>query len=86
MRTASLRPVTVLPQGFTVWCTNLQKQCNPIIKVLYCFTVASGLPGYASDYNEDIKGRRLQRACNARWLSSEAIVRARSEILVFGPH
>jgi len=27
------------------------------------------------------KGRQLQRACEARWLSSEAILIARSEIL-----
>jgi len=50
------------------------------MEVLYCFTVAIGLPGDVSDYNED-KGRQLQRAYKTRWLSSEAAVRARSEIL-----
>jgi len=29
------------------------------------------------------KGRQLQRACKTRWLSSEATVRVRSEILAF---
>jgi len=29
------------------------------------------------------EGRQLQRACKTRWLSSEATVRARSEILDF---
>ena len=65
---------------YTVWCTKLQKHFNAIMEVLYCFTVAIGLPGDVSDYNED-KGRQLQRAYKTRWLSSEAAVRARSEIL-----
>ena len=40
------------------------------------------LPGVASDYNEDKRSAvaGLQRACKSR-LSSEATVRARSEIL-----
>ena len=51
------------------------------MEVFYCFIVAIGLPGDASDYNEE-KGRHLQRACKASWLTSEAtIMRARSEIL-----
>jgi len=53
MHTTSLRPVTVLPQVVTVWCTNLQNHFNTIMEVLYCFTVSIGLPGDASDYNED---------------------------------
>jgi len=48
--------------------------------VFYCFTVAIGLPGDVSDYNED-KGWQLQRACKTRWLSSKATVRASSEVL-----
>jgi len=50
------------------------------MEVLYCFTVAIGLPGDASGYHED-KCRQLQRACKTRWLLSEATVRARSEVL-----
>jgi len=53
MRTASLRPFTILPQICAVWCTKLRKHFNAIVEVLYCFTVAIGLPGDASDYNED---------------------------------
>jgi len=37
----------------TVWCTKLQKYFNAFMEVLYCFTVAIGLPGDASDYDED---------------------------------
>jgi len=52
------------------------------MEVFYCFTVAIGLPGDASDYCKmKTKDLQLQRACKARWLSSEATVRARSEIL-----
>jgi len=56
MRTASLQPVTVLPQICTVWCTKLQKDFNAIIEVLYCFTVSTDLPGNVSDY---IESKRL---------------------------
>jgi len=53
MRTVSLRPLTILPQIGTVQFTKLRKHFNAITEVLYCFTVAIGLPGAASDYNED---------------------------------
>jgi len=33
--------------------TKLRKHFNAIMEVFYCFTVAIGLPGDASDYNED---------------------------------
>jgi len=52
MRTASLRPVTILPQICTVWCTKLRKHFNAIMEMFYCFTVAIGLPGDVSDNNE----------------------------------
>jgi len=52
MRTASAS-ITVLLQICTVWCTKLGKHFNAIMEVFYCFTVAIGLPGDASDYNED---------------------------------
>jgi len=53
MRTASPRPVTILPQICTVWCTKLWKHFNAIIKeVFYCFIIAIHLPGDALDYNE----------------------------------
>jgi len=55
MRTASLWPVTFLPQICTVCCAKLQKHFNAIMEVPYCFTIAIGLPGNASDYNEDIR-------------------------------
>ena len=62
MRTASLRPVTILPQNCTARCTKLRKHFNAIMEVIYCFTVAIGLPGDASDYNED---KRSAVACKA---------------------
>jgi len=59
----------------------LRKHFNAIMEMLCCFTVAIGLPGDASDYcTMKAKDRQLQRACKTRWLSSEATVRARSEI------
>jgi len=61
------------------------KALYAITEVFYCFTVAIGFPGDASDYNED-KRSGLQRACKTSWLSSEATVRGSSEILGFGPH
>jgi len=41
------------------------------MEVLYYFTVASGLPGDASDYTMKANGQQLQRACKTRWLLSE---------------
>ena len=55
MRTASLRPLTILPQICTVWCTKLRQHFNAVMEVFYCFTDAIGLPGDASNYNEDRK-------------------------------
>jgi len=81
MRITPLRSVAILPQICTV-CTKLRKHVNAIMVVLYCFTAAIVLPGGASDHNDEkstVAG--LQRACKTRWLSSEATVRARSEIL-----
>jgi len=46
------------------------------VEVFYCFTVAIGLLGDASDYNEDKRS-----AVAARMQGSEATVRAMSEIL-----
>jgi len=83
MRTASLRPLTILPPICRVWCTKLQKHFNAISEVLYCFTIAIGLPGDALDYNDD-KRSAVAARMQTRWLSCEAIVRtnsARSEIL-----
>jgi len=53
MRTASLRAVAILPQICTVCCTKLSKHFNAIMEVFYCFMIATGLPGVASDYNEE---------------------------------
>jgi len=80
MRTASLRPLTILPQICTVWCTKLRKHFNAIIEVFYCFTIAIGLPGDALDCDEDGRSAVAVRM-HKRWLSSKATVRARSEIL-----
>jgi len=37
----------------TVWDTKVRKHFNAIMEVFYCETVSIGLPGDASDYNED---------------------------------
>jgi len=81
MRTASLWPLTVLPQICTVWCTKLRKHFDTIMEVLYCLTVAIGVPGHTSDNTMKTKGRQLQCACKTRWLLREATLRARSDIL-----
>ena len=84
MRMASLWPVGVLPQICTVWCTKLRKHFNAIIEVFHCFTVSplrSACPG-VHQTTMKTKGRQLQRACKKRWLSSEATLRGRNEILV----
>jgi len=53
MRIASLRPVTILLQICTVWCTKLRKEFTAILEeVFYRFTIAIGFPGDTSDYNE----------------------------------
>jgi len=51
------------------------------MEVLYCFTIAIGLPADASDYTMKTKGRQLQRACKTRRLLREATLRAKSDIL-----
>jgi len=61
MCTASLRPLTVLPQICTVWCTKLRKYFNTIMEVFHCFTVAIGLPSDASAYNEDKRSAAAAR-------------------------
>jgi len=48
--------------------------------MFYCFTLAIGLPGAALDYNEDKRSAVATRV-QKRLLSSEATVRAWSEIL-----
>jgi len=50
------------------------------MEVYYCFTDAIGLPGDASDYNEDKKSVVAERM-QKRWLSSKATVRVGSEIV-----
>jgi len=64
MRTASLRPLTILPQICTVWCTKLRKHFNAIVEVFYCFIVSVGLPGDASDYNENKRSAVAARILN----------------------
>ena len=74
MRTASLRPLTILPQICTVWCTKLRKHLNAIAKVFYCFTVVIGLPGDVSDYNDDKRSAvaaRMQNKVVVKWGNSE---------------
>jgi len=44
-----------------VRCKKLRKHFIAIMEVFYCFTVAIGLPGDASDHNENMGvGRRGQ--------------------------
>jgi len=65
MRTALLRPVTILPQICAVWCTKLRKHFNAIMEeVFYCFIIAIGLPGDASDYNEEKRSAVAARMQN----------------------
>ena len=81
MRNATLWPLTILPQICVVWCAKQRNHFNAIVEVFYCFTAAIGLPVDASNYNED-KMSAVAARMQTRWLSSEATVRARSEILV----
>ena len=62
-------------------CENTLQKNTAIMEVFYCFTVAIGLTRDASNYCTRTTGRQLQRAFKTRWLSSEAAVRIRSEIL-----
>jgi len=80
MRTASLRPVTILPQNCTAWCTKLR---NTLMQLWKCITVSPLRSAclVMQKTTMKTKGPQLQLACKARWLSSEATVRARSEIL-----
>jgi len=64
MGTAALRPLTILPQICTVQCTKLRKHFLAIMEVVYCFTVAIGLPGDASNYNKDIRSAVAARILN----------------------
>ena len=68
--------ITILPQICTVWCTKLRKHFNAIMEVFYCFTVAIGLPGDASDYNEDKRPAVATHMENKVRLSSEATVKS----------
>jgi len=52
--------ITILPQICTVWCTKLLKHFNAIMEVFYCFTVAIGLPGDASDDKRSAVAARMQ--------------------------
>jgi len=65
MRTASLRPITILPHICTVWCTKLQKHSNTVMEVLYCFTVSIGLPGDALHQWFLTGGTRTPWGCEA---------------------
>ena len=58
----------------------LRKYFIAIMEVFFCFTMVIGLPADAST-TLMTKGRQLQRAFKTRWLSSEAAVRARCEVL-----
>ena len=45
------------------------------MELLYCFTVAIGLPGDASDYNEDKRSAvaaRMQNKVVVEWYNSES--------------
>jgi len=66
---------------------DLYRNCESTLMQLWmCFTVWPFRPACLAMHQTTMKtkGRQLQRACKTRWLSSEAIVRATSEILAFG--
>ena len=53
-----------------VQCTKMSKHFNVIMEVFYCFTVAIGLPGEASGYNEDKRSpvvARMQNKVVVEW-------------------
>jgi len=83
MRNASLRPLTVLLQICTVWCTKLRKHFNAIVEVFYCFTVAIGSLGNASCIK--LEGKQKLGSCSAHAKQGGCRVRqqlrARSESL-----
>ena len=64
MRTASLRPISILPHICTVCCTKLQKHSNTVMEVLCCFTVSIGLLGDALHYHEDKRSAVAARMQN----------------------
>ena len=73
-----------LAQNLEAKIVSLVSAHSHVQRVAYCFTVSIGLPGDASDHTTmKTKVRQLQWqcACNTGWLSSEASVRARSEML-----
>jgi len=79
MRTASLWPLTILPQICTVLCV---RNCKSILMQLWKCFLTLRLAGLAMHQTTmKTKGRQLQRACKTTWLSSEATIRARCEIL-----
>jgi len=80
-RFASAASYRLLPQICTVRRTK-----NVIMKVFYCFTVAIGLPGNASDYNEDKRSAvaaRMQNKVVVEWGNSESYG---VWFWLFGPH
>ena len=80
MRTASAS-ITILPQICTVWCTKLRKHFNAIMEVFYCFTVAVGLLGDASDYIDDKRSAVATRMQNKVVVEGGNSERYGSEIL-----
>jgi len=64
MGTASLRPVTILPQICTIYCAKPGNHFNAIMEVFYCFIIAIGLPGDASDYDKDERSAAAARMQN----------------------
>ena len=63
------------------------RNCESSLMQLWkCFTVSPFRSACLAMHQTTMKtkGRQLQRACKTRWLSSEATVRARSEISALG--
>ena len=85
LRTASLRPVSMLSQICTAWCRILQKHFKAIMEVFFCFTVAIGLPGDLSDYNED-KSSAVPAACKKGGCRVRQQWELGVRLWVFGPH
>jgi len=75
MRTASLWPLTVLPQICAVLCV---RNCKNILMQLWKCSLTLRSAGLAMHRTTmKTRGWQLQRACKTRWLSSEATVKAR---------
>jgi len=80
MRTVSLRRLTILPQFVQYDVRNCEGTLMQLWKWFAVLPLRSACLAMHQTTMKT-KGQQLQRACKARWLSSEATLRARSEVL-----